>query len=548
MRWFIDLTTRSKLFIGFGLMLLFLATVIAISYANITKIQQSQADFYQHDFPRIVAAMELRAIQSNQKARILGIIQSTDRSQYETAVQDIAAKSKEADECIRKLSELSGNDPQDIARIEELKAVTAEIRQARIATFKLIDEGKNGEAKALVLGPQSERHERRNEINKQTVRDAVADAERIMAEDARNAKDAIRLFIAVSMAALLVGIALPLLMGSIIATPLKYVSEVAGRIAGGDLRVSVPSDDRRDEIGILTRSFGGMVENLRKKTADTLEDIMKGVDVLAAAASEIMATTSQLASGAAETATAVGETSVTVGQIKQAAEVSNRKAQYVMDSAQRSADVSQSGKRSVEEMVERMHLIRQETESVAESIMRLSEQSQAIGEIIATVNDLAEQSNLLAVNAAIEAAKAGEYGKGFAVVAQEVRSLAEQSKQATAQVRAILTDTQRATSAAVMATERGSKAVEAGVKQAAEAGQSIGMLADSITESAQAATQIAASNQQQMVGMDQVAIAMENVKQASEQTAASTRQAEITAHNLHEVGQNLRGLVEQYKV
>lgn len=548
MKRFIDLTTRSKLFIGFGLMLLFLATVIVISYTNITKIQRSQADFYQHDFPRIVAAMELRAIQSNQKAQILGMIQDADRSQYEVAMQDIAAKSKEADECIRKLSELMGNAPQDVARLEELKAVTAEIRQARNTTFRLISEGKHEEAKALVLGSQSERHEKRNEINRQIVRDAVADAERIMAEDARNAKDAIRLFIAVSIAALLVGIALPLLMGNIIATPLKYVSEVASQIAGGDLRVSVPSDNRRDEIGILTRSFGGMVENLRKKTADTLEDIMKGVDVLAAAASEIMATTSQLASGAAETATAVGETSVTVGQIKQAAEVSNRKAQYVMDSAQRSADVSQSGKRSVEEMVERMHLIRQETESVAESIMRLSEQSQAIGEIIATVNDLAEQSNLLAVNAAIEAAKAGEYGKGFAVVAQEVRSLAEQSKQATAQVRAILTDTQRATSAAVMATERGSKAVEAGVKQAAEAGQSIGMLADSITESAQAATQIAASNQQQMVGMDQVAIAMENVKQASEQTAASTRQAEITAHNLHEVGQNLRGLVEQYKV
>src|SRR5690606_7732014 len=126
-----------------------------------------------------------------------------------------------------------------------------------------------------------------------------------------------------------------------------------------------------------------------------------------------------------------------------------------------------------------------------------SEQGQAIGEIIAAVNDLAEQSNLLAVNAAIEAAKAGEHGRGFAVVAQEVRSLAEQSKQATAQVRTILQDIQKATTAAVLATEQGSKAVEDGVRQTTEAGEAIAALAEMIDEAAQAATQIAASSQQQ---------------------------------------------------
>jgi len=127
-------------------------------------------------------------------------------------------------------------------------------------------------------------------------------------------------------------------------------------------------------------------------------------------------------------------------------------------------------------------------ESIAESIVRLSEQSQAIGEIIATVNDLAEQSNLLAVNAAIEATKVGEQGKGFVVVAQEIKSLATQSKEATAQVRTLLGDIQKATSAAVLATEQGNKAVEAGVKQTAEAGDSIRLLADSVNEAAQAAT------------------------------------------------------------
>ncbi len=195
-----------------------------------------------------------------------------------------------------------------------------------------------------------------------------------------------------------------------------------------------------------------------------------------------------------------------------------------------------------------MNRIREQMETIAESIVNLSEQGQAIGEIIATVNDLAEQSNLLAVNAAIEAAKAGEHGKGFAVVAHEVRSLAVQSKEATAQVRTILNDIQKATNAAVMATEQGSKAVEAGERQSGEAGEAIRLLADSIADSADASTQIAASSHQQTVGMEQVAQAMENIKQASTLSVTSTRQAEQSAQNLHELGQKLKGLVEQFKL
>jgi methyl-accepting chemotaxis protein len=279
-----------------------------------------------------------------------------------------------------------------------------------------------------------------------------------------------------------------------------------------------------------------------------MQEVQEAVSVLSSSAAEILATTTQIAAGAAETASAVSETTATVEEVKQTAGVSSQKAKYVSESAQKVTQVSQSGRKSVESTIHGMQRVQEQMESIAESIVRLSEQSQAIGEIIATVNDLAEQSNLLAVNAAIEAARAGEQGKGFAVVAQEIKSLAEQSRQATAHVRTILGDIQKATSTAVLATEQGSKAVEAGVKQSAEAGESIRLLADSVTEAAQAATQIAASSQQQMVGMDQVALAMENIKQASIQNVSGTRQAEVAAQSLHEMGQKLKQLAEQYKV
>lgn len=324
-------------------------------------------------------------------------------------------------------------------------------------------------------------------------------------------------------------------------TALQEMTGVAKKIAANDLRVQIKPQSPQDELGT---AFATMVSNLRRSTTDLAE----GVNVLASSASEILASTTQVAAGAAETGTAITQTTSTIEEVKQTAQVSSQKAKFVADNAQKAAQVSVTGRKAVESTIEGMRKIQGQMDTIAESVVKLSEQSQSIGEIIATVNDLAEQSNLLAVNASIEAAKAGDQGKGFSVVAQEIKSLAEQSKQATAQVRSILGEIQKATTAAVLATEQGSKSVDAGVKQAAESGESIRTLSDTMVEAAQAATQIAASSQQQLVGTDQVAMAMESIKQASVQNVAGTKQTETAAQNLHELGQKLKVLVTQYKI
>jgi methyl-accepting chemotaxis protein len=322
---------------------------------------------------------------------------------------------------------------------------------------------------------------------------------------------------------------------------LKGMAAVAGKIAAGDLRVVVQPQSDKDVLG---SAFATMVTNLQGLTADLTE----GVTVLGSSASEILATTTQLAANASESAAAVSETTTTVEEVRQTAQIASQKAKYVAESAEKAAHSSLSGRKSTDDVGTGMNRIREQMEAIAASMVRLSEQSQTIGQIIATVEDLSVQSNLLAVNAAIEAAKAGEHGKGFGVVAQEVKSLAEQSRQATNQVRSILGEIQKATSAAVMATEEGGKAVEAGSRQSEVAGEAIKALAGSVNEAAQAATQIAASSQQQLVGVDQVAGAMESIKQASSQNVAGAKQLEAAARNLNDLGQRLRQLVGRFQV
>lgn len=265
--------------------------------------------------------------------------------------------------------------------------------------------------------------------------------------------------------------------------------------------------------------------------------------VLAASAAEILAATSQQASGATESMAAVTQTVTTVDEVTRTAEEAAQRAREMAESAQRAADIGDDGRKAVDETTLAMEAVSEQVRSISTSIMALAEQAQAIGDLIASVNEIAEQTNLLALNAAIEAARAGEQGRGFAVVASEVRALAEQSKDATVQVRQILGEIQRATGAAVMTTEEGTRRVTSSAQQVARAGDTIRMLADAVGEASQTAAQIVASAGQQATGMAQIRQAIGHIHEATQQTVASTKQAELAAHDLNRLGSQLIALV-----
>jgi methyl-accepting chemotaxis protein len=545
MKWFINLTTRIKLFFGFGLMVLFLGTVVVTTYTAMKAMVVAQERLYKQAFVDVVDLLSLETNTNENRVGILTMMNVSGRSAQEAWQKRIDQNAKENDEIMGRLLEGNRNDPELLSKLEEYKAVRDAYKQTREnELIPLINNGKIDSAKTEALGIQQERY-----VKMRSIRDDLIEQERKFARAAldqsvRRANKSLQMSVSVGLIALAFGIIMIVFLNRIIATPLKEISGLAERIGSGDLTVHIPPGDRTDEIGNLSGVFHTMVGNLRSLTVQ----IRDGVNVLASSASEILTATTQIVAGATETATAVSETTATVEEAKQGAEVSSQKSKYVAEISQKASESSKGGRKAVEEVIEGMNRVREQMESIAESIVRLSEQGQSIGEIISTVNDLAEQSNLLAVNASIEAAKAGEHGKGFGVVAMEVKSLAEQSKQATAQVRALLGDIQKVTSAAVMATEQGSKAVDAGMKQSDQAGESIRMLVNSIAEAAQAAIQIVASSREQLVGMDQIALAMESIKQASAQNVAAARQAEAGTQSLHEMGQKLKQLIERYRI
>jgi methyl-accepting chemotaxis protein len=334
------------------------------------------------------------------------------------------------------------------------------------------------------------------------------------------------------------------LMARNLSKPISALASIANEVNKGDLTLEIPKLSKIKEIGELADAFRIMIQGLRNQTAE----VMQGISVLRQAASEISETVSTVVSSTTETLAAITQTSTTVEQFSQAARLAGAKGKNMAQMATKASQMSSSGSKATEDTRLRINIIRDQMDSIRETVLELSERAQAIENIMSTVQDLSDQSHLLAVNASIEAARAGEYGKGFSVVAQEIKALADQSKGSTGQIKTILEDIRRRINSVVISSEQGSREVQTGVDQANIAQSAIQSLSISVSDAAQIASVIEATSEQQAVGVSQVSDAMSNINQAMSDISDQATGLEGAVSRLSNLGITLQHLTVKYKV
>ncbi|MBV9124112.1 MAG: methyl-accepting chemotaxis protein [Planctomycetes bacterium] len=348
-----------------------------------------------------------------------------------------------------------------------------------------------------------------------------------------------------------VGLALVIVLGVLsslfiqrsITNPLGAFMGFVERVGKGDLTRQAPVS-KVGELESLGQSLNQMTAGLK----DMARQIVQVTQHLNAASAEIMASTQEQAASTKEQAATVQEITTTMEEVNQSGAQISAKAKQVAAAAEATSVASNSGIQAVQDTTRTMAAIREQVEEVAGNIVALSEKTTAVGEIIATVNDIAERSNLLALNASIEAAAAGDQGSRFSVVANEMKKLADQAKESTVQVRTILGDIQKGINSSVMFTEEAVKRVETGKQQADITEQTIRQMAKTTLESVQAFEQIIGAGNQQQIGFEQVAQGMKDIRQAAEQTATATSQLEKAVANLNALSQELKEAAGRYQI
>ncbi|KEO82125.1 hypothetical protein EL26_17020 [Tumebacillus flagellatus] len=371
-----------------------------------------------------------------------------------------------------------------------------------------------------------------------------ADIEKLTAdswEDSKTATQHARLYIwVIGPLAVAAALILTFVLIRTILTPIRNVNAQLEEIASGDgdltkhLRIK-----NNDEIGDLAGAFNRMVDNLRglveqiaisaEQVASSSEELNASADMTKAATEQISGTIVEIAEGADHQVRSVNDCAAEMDQMSSGAQQIASSANHVSQMANRTSEIATAGNDAIRSAVHQMNSIHSTIEELSGVVQKLGKRSEQIGEIIGVITSISAQTNLLALNAAIEAARAGEQGRGFAVVADEVRKLAEQSSASAQEIGELIRAIQDETNLAILSMEKGTQEVATGISVVSEAGASFEQIFESVTEVAQQIQEVSAASQQMSVGTVQVAQQFEMISQVAEGAASGTQNASAVA-------------------
>ncbi|PKM82298.1 MAG: methyl-accepting chemotaxis protein [Firmicutes bacterium HGW-Firmicutes-14] len=567
---------RTKFISGFLSVVLVFIVLCGLTYKNLLEIG-GDADIFSEKESAIEALLTMNYAVQRQNIEQMDLIEQSDAQavkRFEEAVnlmdtnRDIAMKSAESEET-----------KQLWDKIFELDAQVDE------AFFKKIVPAweKNDVAALDAACREFDQHQAEMNSAINQVIEMYKSENKIIEEELHETIDRTntQLLIAAAVAtALSLGIAFYL--ANVVTKPVIKVAWVAERMAEGDLTQSIEYDSK-DEIGAMTKSFNTMLTNLRnmvhrinatsQTVAATSEELSSNSEEATKATQQVAKAIEQIAVGSGEQSKSVTDTVKIVEQVSQAieqiasgAQDQNRNVisttdmvndmvqkidmmaegmETVKQVSEQNGVVAVQGGEAVEKTVAGMEQVKGAVFETASRINELGEQSQKIGEIIQVIDDIAEQTNLLALNAAIEAARAGEHGKGFAVVADEVRKLAERSGKATKEIAELITDIQKGTKVAVESMQVGTREVEEGVSLAQEAGQSLNEIVTGVKTAGDQVGRIMGLIGEILERSEEVSKAVNNVAAITEENTAATEEMSASAEQVNASMQNIASISEE---
>jgi len=522
--------------------LIIMLLVGILSSMKLSSVTSVAEEMGQHQMPGVTILANIRNNVDTYRRSELQFYLKNSEEEFKRYHDRMGKMQEELKASREKYSKLHLSD-EEKKQISEFETAWDSYVSSTQKAIDLLKSGKVDEAQKQTRGDGKKTYDQSNKILGELQASSQKKADGALLLMHATTSTARNWIICLISSGLIIGILLGVLTIKAIRAPLRRLADDAEQIATGDLSVEIHVDSD-DEVGQLARSFEKMVNSLREligRLADSSSEVMKSSGEMQSNSEQMASGAEEVASQATTVATASEEMSATSGDIAQ-------NCLLAAESAKRANSAADHGATVVENSIVVMKRIADSVKSSASTVVELGQKSDQIGAIVGTIQDIADQTNLLALNAAIEAARAGEQGRGFAVVADEVRALAERTTKATKEISEMIKVIQKNTQTAVSAMEEGVAEVQNGTDEAARSGEALRKIQDEINAVNLQVQQIATAAEEQTATTSEISGNMHQITDVVNVTVDKARDTYNAAKHLSRLSEELQRVVGQFKI